>query len=167
MSNSQPNYEENIMSDCRCESCQNACGYKPGWFMPGEAEKLAEHFGIAFEEVFKTKLSVDWYEADENFVSDVFLLSPSVVGGPTGEEFDANPHGVCVFFVDGACSIHDVKPFECRSTMHTDSHEEVAKRHVSVAHAWENEEAQDQITILLGREAAAETYNGLSMFDGF
>lgn len=155
------------MTDCNCISCQSACSTKPGWFMPNEAEKLADFFGITFEEVFKTKLAVDWYESDNEFASDVFVLSPNVVDSNPGEEFDANPNGICVFFVDGTCSIHEVKPFECVTWMHTDSYEKVAIRHRQVAHAWSNEKSQGQITDLLGREPETEVYEPYSFFGGF
>ena len=29
--------------NCECETCRNACSFKPGWFKPGQAEKVAEH----------------------------------------------------------------------------------------------------------------------------
>lgn len=125
---------------------------------------MAGHLGVSFEEVFRTKLAVDWWEADHTFENDVFVLSPNVLGSDPGEEFDANPKGTCVFFVNGECSIHDVKPFECRSLMHTDSSEEVAARHISTAQAWNNEEAQTQIETLLGREPVALEYYGGGIF---
>jgi Fe-S-cluster containining protein len=149
---------------CKCTSCKDACSQKPGWFLPEEAELLAGHLGVSFEEVFKTKLAVDWWEGDSSFEDNVFVLSPNVVGGDPGEEFDADPRGTCVFFVNGECSIHEVKPFECRSLMHTDSSEEVAARHLSTAHAWDNPEAQDQIKKLMGREPVALEYQGSSTF---
>lgn len=53
---------ENIgtKDSCKCESCQAACRQKPGWFLPGEAERVAEYLGISLEDLFRTKLAVDW-----------------------------------------------------------------------------------------------------------
>lgn len=149
--------EQNI--GCKCTPCQDACKSKPGWFLPGEAEKLVDFFGLNFEEVFKKKLAVDWWEADDRFENDVFVLSPNVVGGDPGEEFDSDPNGVCVFYVNGECSIHEVKPFECAEHIHTESREEIAERHMGVARAWENE--QDQIEELLGRKPMSSQYNSI------
>ena len=115
------------MKDCSCESCQKACGFKPGWFKPGEAEVTAEHLGMSFETFFQLFLMVDW--VSDYAKGDVFLLSPAVVGREPGREFPGNPRGKCVFFEDGKCGIHDVKPFECREYIHTESQDDVRKRH--------------------------------------
>lgn len=144
------------MTDCSCSTCQSACQYKPGWFTPGEAEKAAEFLGIDLQTFFREHLAVDWWAADSTFESDVFLLSPAVVGEETGAEFPANPRGHCVFYADGQCTIHAVKPFECRQTMHTDSDAVVAERHKSIARQWEN--SQEQIRDLLGRDPESEEY---------
>lgn len=148
------------MSDCKCESCKGACANKPGWFLPGEAEKLADHLGVSFEEVFNTKLSVDWYEGGTSFDHDVYVLSPNVLGGRPGEEFGANPRGICVFFVNGECSIHAVKPFECKELYHTDELLEIKNRHRFVAEQWDNETSRGQIETLLGREPQPSAYFG-------
>ena len=49
--------------DCQCQDCQDACVYKPGWFKPGEIEKVAKYLDVPLEELFKEKLMVDWWEA--------------------------------------------------------------------------------------------------------
>ncbi len=133
--------------------------------MPGEAEKTAEHLGLSLQELLNRSLSVDWWDADADFDHDVFLLSPAVVGGSPGEEFDADPHGVCVFFVEGRCSIHEVKPFECRQHIHTDTHEEVSARHAAIRDAWDSPEHQSQIKELLGRDPVSESYELYSIFN--
>lgn len=153
-----------VDKECVCSECKSACQSKPGWFMPGEAEKVAEHLGVSFEELFKTKLSVDWWEAGTEIDEHVFLLSPTVIGGNPGEEFDSNPNGQCVFYVEGACSIHEVKPFECRELMH-DSWEITHERHLGVAKAWNTDEDQTQVETLLGCEPFASL--GYSSLFGF
>lgn len=141
-----------------CHKCQGACQVKPGWFMPGEAEKVAEYLGLSLQELFDTRLTADWWEAGDGLDEDTFLLSPGVVGADTGTEFPANPEGKCVFFTVGRCDIHAVKPFECREHWCGEANSKVASRHLSVATAWT--EHQGQIEQLLGREPEAETYYG-------
>ena len=144
--------------DCECSSCRGACESKPGWFMPGEAEKAAEHLGVSLKELFDNSLSVDWWEKDAELDHDVFVLSPAVWGGSPGEEFDADPKGVCVFFKEGRCSIHEVKPFECRQLLHTDSPEMVSARHRSVRDAWDTDENQLSVEQTLGRDPVVTEY---------
>lgn len=135
-----------------CTTCRAGCTRKPGWFLPGEAEKAAVHLGMTLQEFFDAYLAVDWWEGEP----DIFLLSPSIVGEDTGTEFPGNPGGACVFYKEGRCQIHEVKPFECRdfwcgspglSTVHHDT-----------AHAWAAH--QGQIRGLLGREPKSAAYEG-------
>ncbi len=141
-----------MKKECKCDKCKSACKQKPGWFKPGEPEKVAEYLGITLKELFDTKLMVDWWESDE----DVFIIAPAIKDGDIGEEYPANPQGECVFFKDGLCSIHAVKPFECKSYMHTDT--DAAKRHEEVKDSWDKKKHQDQIKELLGRNPYAKEY---------
>lgn len=137
-------------NDCTCDWCQDACKVKPGWFAPGEVEKAAEFVGMPLADFFKEKLAVDWWQSDP----DIFLLSPAVVGGESGEEFPADPRGVCVFFKEGRCSIHAAKPMECRLAHHDNA--EWEKVHKDTAMLWKGAVQQQQIVDLLGREPYAE-----------
>lgn len=147
------------MKECRCRYCSEACNHKPGWFKPGEAEKVADHLGLSLEDLFKTKLGVDWWEGSGE---DIFLLTPALSNMTPGEEYPGDPRGSCVFFEDGLCSIHSVKPFECGEYMHGDSHGEISSRHRSVADLWRDH--QDQIETLLGREPQSSSFGGDGLF---
>ena len=100
--------------DCKCEQCKSACTHKPGWFKPGEPEKVAKFLGITVKDLFDTKLMVDWWEADE----DIFVIAPAIKSGDIGGMYPANPKGQFVFFKNGLCEIIDVKPFECKLYIH-------------------------------------------------
>ena len=149
--------------NCQCDSCKNACSFKPGWFMPGQAEKVAAHLNISLKELFDTKLMVDWYQDYDND-RDVFLLSPAVVDGSPGSEFPGDPKGKCVFLTaEGKCGIYEVRPFECAEYIHETPRSEIDERHEAISKAWSD--YQDQITELLGREPVSETYQG-GLFGG-
>lgn len=135
-----------MTNDCNCKTCKVACLRKPGWFMPGEAEKVAEYLGVSLQELFETRLGVDWYEGS----GDIFLLAPAIHSMSAGEEYPRDPRGRCVFFDKKLCSIHPVKPFECREYHHSEKEETCQGRHRSVADAWR--EKQSQIETLLGYE---------------
>lgn len=145
---------------CACPTCQGACRSKPGWFKPGEAEKMAEALGITLKECFERYLMVDWWDGDPREgkweYENVFVLSPAITDGLPGSEFGGDPRGTCLLYQNGLCGIHPVKPFECKAYVHggkTDAHRQVAL-------AWATPEGQAQIRDLLGREPYATEYYG-------
>jgi Fe-S-cluster containining protein len=144
-----------------CRTCIALCEHKPGWFLPGEAEKAAELMGLPITEFFGRWLSVDWWEGHPDTGRDVFVLSPAVVDGRAGEEFARDPSGRCVFLTpDKRCRIHAAKPHECRQAWcgQDDRSGEARHRHQEVATAWIGH--QDQIAELLGDEPMASAYEG-------
>lgn len=143
-----------------CGTCRAGCTRKPGWFLPGEAEKAAAHLGMSLQEFFDTYLAVDWWEGEP----DIFLLSPTIVGEDAGTEFPGDPHGTCVFYKNGRCEIHEVKPFECRDFWCGNSAGSPDVHH-DTATAWEPH--QDQIRDLLGREPVSATYEGGGLLGGW
>lgn len=136
-----------------CAKCQSACTYKPGWFLPGEAEKVAEYLGMSMETLFAEWLGVDWWEGSD---LPTFVLSPAMTTHPSGTEFPGDPRGACVFYKDGRCSIHPVKPFECRTYWcgMKDGH----TYHRETAQAWGSNQAQ--IEQLLGRVPVSKPFEG-------
>ena len=142
--------QEGTKESCTCSSCQRACTFKPGWFLPGEAEQTATYLGIPLQQLFAEKLAVDWWEED----SPVFVLSPAILEHEAGTEFPSDPRGTCVFFRDGRCAIHPVKPFECHESLHG---VEPGNRHERVRTAWESH--QWQIQALLQRPPQAQSFS--------
>lgn len=134
---------------CECCTCANACASKPGWFMPGEAEKAAKLLKMSLK-FFDTYLGVDWWNGDE-YGEETFILSPATVSAEPGEMFERNPRGVCVFYKDKRCRIHEAKPYECQMYWHGDTGG--SARHEKVAMAWKKHQAQ--IEKLLGRKPVA------------
>ena len=131
--------------------------------MPEEAEKTAESLNMTLKEFFDKYLAVDFFEGFGG-EEDTFVLSPAVVGNPTGDMFPYKPTGVCVFFKEGKCSIHGNSPFECAQYIHTDEKKEVEKRHALVRDAWSKN--QNQIEELLERKPYAPENEG-GLLDSF
>lgn len=130
---------------CTCVSCIECCHRVPGWLLPGEAEKIAAFLKISVEQLFHESLAIDWWYGDP----DTFVLLPNVVGHAPGRELPSSRRGTCVFLKDDRCSIHDVKPYECRSALHG----EYSSVREPIADAWRHE--QQQIEALLGRRPSA------------
>jgi Fe-S-cluster containining protein len=139
-----------------CGYCRDACTRKPGWFLPGEAERAAEFLGVPLEEFFRQYLAVDWWEADHRIETTTFVLSPAIEGDEAGEEFPGDPRGTCVFYQDQQCQIHPVKPYECREHWCGDRASNTT--HLDAAAAWTGH--QDQVAALLGREPEAAEFEG-------
>lgn len=144
---------------CSCNGCTSACHNKPGWFMPGEAEKVAKYLNISSEKLFRTKLMVDWFEKGSELPKTAFILAPAIVNKKAGREYPASPHGQCIFLKYGKCDIHAVKPFECKQLIHDEGEKVNHERHLAVAKAWASK--QLQIKKLLGRKPKAKEYGVL------
>lgn len=146
--------------DCSCESCVSACRYKPGWFMPGEAEKAADLLNMELPDFFKQYLGVDWWtnrdseQVVEGQQGEIFVLAPATLNMDSGDMYPGNPRGQCIFLKGGRCSIHSVKPFECRRYMHDEDDQSIRDRHIEIVKAWSSH--QPQVTELLGREPESE-----------
>jgi Fe-S-cluster containining protein len=132
--------------DCQCNKCRGACEHKPGWFLPGEAERVADYLGVDLQELFDTRLVVDYWVGD-GLDGDTYVLSPGIVGREPGAVLPFDPRGACVFYKNGLCEIHPVKPHECRETMACQPGNE--NLHQETAMAWRYHQAQ--IKGLLGK----------------
>lgn len=105
--------------DCTCESCVAACAREPGWFGPGQADRL-----LAAGRITRDELIVDyWIDG----LDHVYVYAPRK-RKPNGEI--AEPYrdvaswgyafepGRCVFLTkDDRCRIHSGKPIECRAAL--------------------------------------------------
>lgn len=103
-------------TECSCKKCVRACECSPGWFLPGEPEKAAETLGIPFDE-FKKKLIKD--HCSSRYADNApYVWSPRKM---TDADHEIRTHseqrekGACVFLVEGKCSVHAAKPYECRT----------------------------------------------------
>lgn len=153
------------MSDCSCSTCQSACLHKPGWFLPEEIKPLAEFLGMTEKEVFDNHLMVDYavvvdHDVPEDFDHNlIYVLSPKIVGKKGGTEFPFDPGGKCHWFVDGKCSIHPVKPYECRQYDHTKTQKQSEQVHATdIPNRWVAH--QQMITDLLGHEPDVDSGAG-------
>lgn len=134
--------------ECSCGICVSACHKKPGWFLPEEIKPAADFLGLTEKEFFDKYLAVDYYMQDDM----IYVLSPAVVGQETGKEFPLDPLGRCVFLKDDKCSIHAVKPHECRSYDHRNENNK--ELHLKVAEEWIPH--KNRIKELLGRDPCLE-----------
>jgi Fe-S-cluster containining protein len=151
------------MPECSCDICKSACSHKPGWFLPEQIKPLADHLNLTEQELFDKYLLVDYITVidhdlpkDLEDLDEIFVLSPGIKSHRTGSNFPVDPRGECIWFKDGKCSIHSVKPFECSEYDHDTSKKENQKRHeYDIPYKWLDH--QDYITSLLGQEPEVNT----------
>jgi Fe-S-cluster containining protein len=137
---------------CACYKCKGACRSKPGWYLPGEAERTAKLLGISLQELFDKYLCVDWYEwfNDWGDSHDTFLLAPATTKTDPGGISHYWNTGICIFLKNWHCTIHGAHPHECRKYSHVSRRRDNHRRHKAVAVAWDKPEHQEQIKALLG-----------------
>lgn len=152
---------------CECVTCQGACLRKPGWFLPGEAEKAAEFLKMHIKEFFEKYLAIDWWNGSE-YGKETFVIAPALAGQPTGEEYPINPTGACIFYKNKQCQIHGAKPFECQMFWHGETATSHGRnRHKEVADAWKGH--KHEIIQILGRGPVAPeptVFDMLSLMSG-
>ena len=121
-------------SECGCDKCVACCHHMPGWFLPGEAEEVAEFLGVDLEELAKTRLMADYWVGTPN----IEILAPAIIGYE-GTEAPFYARGSCTFLVEDQCLIHSVKPYECAvvsckaSAGHDDNGDNTLRREISEA----------------------------------
>lgn len=137
------------MPECACEICQGACAQKPGWFLPEQIAPLAEHLGLTEQQLFDDYLIVNKIVSNgRDIPEDVHVLSPGIVGMRTGEDF-AWATGTCIWFSQGKCQIHELKPFECAQYIHDEKPEDGDFLHChTIPDAWKDH--QEKIEKLVG-----------------
>lgn len=105
-----------------CDHCSFCCN-RPGWFAPGEAQRTARALGFPWEEFRDHYLVIDSLFDGKRII---YGWCPAKTVTATGELVE--PAGklvsstwqipqlgqMCIFWKDFRCSIHDVKPLECK-----------------------------------------------------
>jgi hypothetical protein len=135
-----------------CATCQGYCEHKPGWFLPGEAERAAELLGMSLPDFSGQYLTADRWHAG------ILVLSPAIAGQESGTESPGSPRGTCIFYREGRCSIHTAKPFECHEVVCTSPGDRSA--HEAAGQAWNTPGNQAQIARLLGCDPVTRAWSG-------
>jgi Fe-S-cluster containining protein len=93
-----------LTDDCKCKACESGCHFGSGILVEGEEKRISEFLGISEEEL-KKKFLEETEEFNKKF------LRPKL-------ERSNKPYGPCVFFDEKKkCTIHSVKPLQCRLSM--------------------------------------------------
>ena len=94
-----------LAAPCRCNACNHGCKYGSGSLAGDDAKKIAAFLDIPEEELKK------------GFLVEVELFNKKLLRPRLIMESN-KPFGQCVFFDDEkGCTIHEVKPLECKTSI--------------------------------------------------
>ena len=94
-----------LAAPCQCSACNHGCKYGSGSLAGNDSKKIAVFLKVSEEELKKGFL-------EETELFNKKLLRPKLI-------MEGNkPYGRCVFFDEQkGCTIHDVKPLECKTSI--------------------------------------------------
>ena len=94
-----------LAAPCRCNECNHGCKFGSGSLVEGDSKNISKFLGISEE-----SLKRGFLEEVELFNKK--LLRPKLVRD------GKKPYGRCVFYDDEkGCTIHEVKPLECKTSI--------------------------------------------------
>lgn len=129
------------ISSCDCADCRAACTNSPGWFTPDEVLRLARHLDLSVEECFRKHLAVGVTQMSDGSQRHGVMPHKLRDGKKPGSVWtlpELAVPGRCVFFDQGRCTIHPVRPWECARMIHGPAHRATRLRREVVAF-WDDE----------------------------
>lgn len=94
-----------LASPCQCDSCNHGCKFGSGSLAGDDAKSIAKFLDIS-EEALK-----------KGFLEEIELFNKKLLRPKLIRE-RGRPYGRCVFFDDEkGCTIHEVKPLECKTSI--------------------------------------------------
>ena len=94
-----------LAAPCQCSSCNHGCKFGSGSLAGDDAGNIAKFLGMSEEDLKK------------GFLEEVELFNKKLQRPKLIRE-KGKPYGRCVFFDDEkGCTIHEVKPLECKTSI--------------------------------------------------
>jgi len=94
-----------LAAPCRCNACNHGCKYGSGSLAGDDSKNIAAILMLSEEELKK------------GFLEEVQLFNKKVLRPKLIRE-KGKPYGQCVFYNDKkGCTIHEVKPLECKTSI--------------------------------------------------
>ena len=111
------------MEACGCEKCISACRRDPGRLVPADMKRIAAFLHLEEKELlfrYLVRIPAKGKNRQVHFLAPAKIKAARFLATPGGivPGYYAEEKGRCVFLSpDGACLIHQVKPFECAAYM--------------------------------------------------
>lgn len=119
-----------LAAPCRCNSCNHGCKFGSGSLAGDDAKKIASFLGISEEDLKK------------GFLEEVELFNKKLQRPKLIRE-KSKPYGRCVFYDDkNGCTIHEVKPLECKTSINCKDYGEELSVWFMVNHVIDSNDAE-------------------------
>ncbi|MFT4303691.1 MAG: YkgJ family cysteine cluster protein [Candidatus Woesearchaeota archaeon] len=92
-----------LSNPCSCGSCNHGCKMGSGWLIEDDIPKIASFLNVSIENLKKDYL-------EKHKILNKWMWRPKIL-------CKNKPYGKCIFFKNEKCSIHPVKPLECKVAM--------------------------------------------------
>jgi len=94
-----------LASPCQCNSCNHGCKFGSGSLAGNDAKQIAAFLGVSEDNL------------KNHFLEEVELFNKKLLRPKLIRESN-KPYGMCVFYDDEkGCTIHGVKPLECKTSI--------------------------------------------------
>ena len=94
-----------LAAPCQCSACNHGCKFGSGALAEDDSKNIAQFLKISEEEL------------KNNFLEEKELFNKKILKPKLIREKD-KIHGRCIFYDDKkGCTIHDVKPLECKTSI--------------------------------------------------
>jgi len=95
---------------CDCAACNHGCTMGAGFLADEDIKPLAEFLKVTTKELKEKYL-------DKKHFLNKDVYRPKLIRKVNQRTGRRNPYGQCIFFKENKCSIHPVKPLECKLAM--------------------------------------------------
>lgn len=94
-----------LAAPCQCDACNHGCRYGSGSLSGDDSKNIAKFLSVSEEEL------------KNGFLEEIELFNKKILRPKLIRE-NNKPHGQCVFFDEQkGCTIHEVKPLECKTSI--------------------------------------------------
>jgi len=94
-----------LAAPCKCNACNHGCKYGSGSLAGDDAKKIAKFLEISEEDL------------EKEFLEEVELFNKKLLRPKLIRE-KGKPYGQCIFYDEQkGCTIHEVKPLECKTSI--------------------------------------------------
>jgi Fe-S-cluster containining protein len=93
-----------LSKPCFCIACNHGCKLGSGYLVENDKKNIADFLNLSIKEL------------ENNYLEKKLLLNKTVYR-PKLIKKNKMPYGQCIFFKNQRCSIHSVKPLECKIAM--------------------------------------------------
>ena len=142
-----------LAAPCRCDSCNHGCRYGSGSLAGDDSKNIAKFLGISEEEL------------KNGFLEEIELFNKKLLRPKLIRE-KSKHYGKCIFYDDeNGCTIHEVKPLECKTSISCRDYGEELSVWFMVNHTVDPNDAESVRQYAQYIKSGGKTIKGASLKD--